>query len=444
MNSPYIPLTEEDIREMLSVIGVDSFEELISIIPEEIRFKKDFSLPSPLSEEEAKKLIKGIADKNRIFSSSFAGAGSYDHIIPSVIHHILMRSEFYTAYTPYQAEVSQGTLQSIYEYQSFMCRLMNMEVANASMYDAGSALPEAVNMGMHVKKKKRVIYSSLIHPDYIRILKTYLRNKVDVFSEIDEDNGTLNIEKLERILEKDDILLIQHPNFLGFLEDMDSIMELKKEKDLFLIMIVDPVSLSLLKPPGDYDADVAIAEGQPFGIGLNFGGPYLGIFTTKKEYVRLMPGRLVAMTEDLEGKRGFVLTLQTREQHIKRERATSNICTNQALCALSATIFLSLLGKAGFTEMGTQCLFKSHYLYNLLKEVEWVELSNKEFFREFPLVVKDRDIDMVYNKFIEKDILPGVKLGRFKKEWRNYLLVTVTERRTKEEIDNYINILKSM
>ena len=441
---PYIPLTDQDFKEMLSQIGVDDFESLLEDIPKDLRFKGDLKVPSFLSEEEVRNDIESLANKNKIFKVCFAGAGSYDHIIPSIINHILLRSEFYTAYTPYQAEVSQGTLQAIYEYQSLICRLMNMEITNASMYDSGSAVAEAIAMGINVKKKKRVLISSLLHPFYRKIVETYLKQKIDHFITIEESYGITDIEQLRKKVETGDIVVIQHPNFLGFLEDMEEIKRIKKEKDIFLIEVADPVSLSILKPPGDYDVDVAVAEGQPFGIPMAFGGPYLGIFSTRKEYVRYVPGRLVGMTEDIEGKRGFVLTLQTREQHIKRERATSNICTNQALCALAATIFLSLVGKTGFIEIGEQSLLKSHYLFDYLNEIPWVKTYNREFFKEFAIVVKNKDLDDIYEKFVEKGILPGVPLRQFREEWNDRMLIAVTEKRSKEEIDTYIELFRKM
>lgn len=445
---PFLVNSPKDIEDMLKKIGVSSFEELISDIPEELRLKKRLELPPPLSEEEIKKLSEEIADKNVTTNRvvSFLGAGAYDHIIPSVVRYVISRPEFYTAYTPYQAEVSQGTLQSMYEYQSLICELFDMEVSNASMYDASSALGESVRMGSNITKRKKIILSEGLHPLYKEVVRTYAKDlDISLFTTKLKD-GQIDMNNLAELLDESTIAFIfQTPNFFGNIEPVFEIEELVHKKGALLIVDVDPISLGILEPPGRYNADIAIGEGQCLGIPQSFGGPYLGIFTTKREYIKFLPGRLSGKTVDIEGKRGFVMTLQTREQHIRREKATSNICTNEALCALAATVFLSFFGKEGMVEIANHCLQKSHYLSEKIdSELERFSLAFRSpFFKEFTIKCPI-PAEEVVKKGLKKGMLLGADLGRFSKEWSHYLLVAVTERRTKKELDKYIETLASL
>ncbi len=444
---PFIPNTSEDIKEMLKKIGVSSFEELLRDIPEDIRLKKPLNLPPPLSEEEIKEHMKRLAFKNKTTRElvSFLGAGSYDHIIPSVVSFVISRPEFYTAYTPYQAEVSQGTLQAIYEYQSLICELFDMDVSNASMYDAASALGESVHMARDITKRKKILVSLGVHPWYQRTILTYSHGLGVPVENIKENNGVTDLEDLkDKIDENTAGVIIQHPNFFGNLEPVFEVERIVHEKGALLIVDVDPISLGILEPPGKYNADIAIAEGQPLGIPQSFGGPYLGILTTKRQYIRLIPGRLIGKTTDSSGKTGFVMTLQTREQHIRREKATSNICTNEALMALAATVFLSFFGKEGIKEIANQCVQKSHFLAEKIDKLRGYSLAFPvPFFKEFTIRCTT-SVKKIIKKGIEKGFLAGVDLGRFNPDWKDLLLIAVTERRKKEEMENFVEFLISV
>ena len=444
----YLPLTPEDEKKILNRLGVGSFSELIDrIIPPEIQFKGKAGLPPAVSELEVRKILHSIAGENHNTFDfiSFLGAGVYDHYIPAIIDSIISRSEFYTAYTPYQAEVSQGTLQSIFEYQSVICELTKMEVANASMYDGGSALAEACHMSCAINNRKKIILSELIHPFYQKVTRTYTKECGVEIVIAPQREGITDIDKLNDLVDDDTACVaIQHPNFYGFLESTEEISEITHKKGALLISVVDPLSLGVITPPGDYNTDIAVGEGQGMGIAQGFGGPLLGIFATKMEFVRFMPGRVVGETTDVEGRRGFVLTLQTREQHIRREKATSNICTNEALCALSSLIYLCTLGKQGIIEIGNQCLAKSHYLYNRLKEIRGIKpVYNREFFKEF-LIQTDKPAQEIVDKLLEYKIFAGVPLTIFDNNLKNQLLIAVTEKRTKEELDRFADILKKI
>ncbi len=436
---PYIPHTEEDKKEMLKRIGVSSFEELLKDIPEGIRVRDKINLPEPLSELEVGKLLREIASQNISTHISFLGGGSYDHFIPSVIDHILSRPEFYTAYTPYQAEVSQGTLQSIYEYQSLIAELFKMDVSNASMYDGPSALAESLHMARDITQREKALISQALNPLYLEVVKTYGQGLGVELEEIPERDGVTDLDSIkERLSDSVACLIIQHPNYYGNLENIFEISEAIHSIGGLLIVSVDPISLGILAPPGEYGADIATGEGQPLGIPLGFGGPYLGIFTTRRDYIRRLPGRLIGETTDREKKRGFVMTLQTREQHIRRERATSNICTNEALCALAAGIYLSLFGKEGIREVAYQCVLKSHYLASRIEEVEGYKLAfQKPFFKEF-VIKTPIEPKKIMEKFIKEGILPGIDIGD------NRMLIAVTEKRTREEMDKYVELLKNL
>ncbi len=438
----FIPHSEEETREILSLLGLKSPEDLFSHIDPSLLNPPE-NLPDPKSEEELRRYFKEIADKNRRLVY-FAGAGSYDRIIPSAIWFLIERGEFLTAYTPYQAEASQGTLQAIFEYQTLITRLTGMEVANASMYDGGSALAEAVLMARAVKGKgKRVVLSSCVNPFYREVVRTYLRGYGDEIEEIlYTEEGTTDLNALEDSLKDGEAhaLAVQYPNFFGYVEPLEEIGELARRFDVPFIVVADPVALAILRPPGEFGADIVVGEGQQMGIPMNFGGPYVGFFATREKYVRKMPGRIVGLAEDVEGRRAFTLVLQTREQHIRRERATSNICTNQNLMALANLIYLSLLGKEGLREVARQSLSKAFYLKRKLLDLGFEEVFTGKHLWEFPLKVKNAQA--VWKGLLEKGYMLGIPLDRFYTNLNDTLLIAVTEKRTREEMDNMTYILE--
>lgn len=427
----YIPNTAADIEAMLRKIGVKSFEELVADIPPEIRSQAEIRLPAGLSELEAVARIEKLASDNSPASGmiSFLGGGAYDHYVPAAVDHILQRSEFYTAYTPYQAEVSQGTLQAIYEFQSLIAGLTGLDVANASMYDGATAMAEAGLMACSHTKRKKLVVSSLVNPSYRQVLKTYCRGLGIEVIEAGRRDGTTDLDDLKAKVDSDTAgVLVQHPNFLGCLEPAEEMAGAAHGAGALFVVSADPISLAILKPPGQYGADIATGEGQPLGMAPSFGGPYLGLMAARQAFLRLMPGRIVGLTTDAKGREGLVLTMQAREQHIRREKATSNICSNQALCALAATVYLSLLGKAGLRRVAELCLQKAHYLAEKIQPA-----FGTPFFREFAVRVDGLDPKLAA---LEKQgILAGIRLEQFYPEMKDHLLVAVTERRTKEEMD---------
>jgi glycine dehydrogenase subunit 1 len=444
----YLPLTPQDEKEMLVRIGVSSFKELIDqIVPQHLQYHGEIPIPEAVSESEVRKILGKLAGKNLNTADylSFLGAGVYDHYIPAIIDSLISRSEFYTAYTPYQAEVSQGTLQSIFEYQSVICELTGMEVSNASMYDAGSALAEACHMANTIKGRDRVILSDLIHPFYQRITKTYTHECGVEIVQCPVKDGVTDIDALAGLVDGEtSCVCIQQPNFYGLLESMTKIEKIVHENGALLIAVVDPISLGVVMPPGEYKADIVVGEGQALGVPQSFGGPLLGIFAAKKDFVRYMPGRIVGETTDVDGKRGFVLTLQTREQHIRREKATSNICTNEALLALCALIYLCTLGKQGIIDAGNLCLSKSHYLRDKLKGLKGIKVVyEQEFFKEF-LVETEKPAKEVLDSLLEQKIFGGVPLSMFDEKRENQFLIAVTEKRTKEELDLFADYLSKI
>jgi len=442
---PFIPHTDRDREEMFREIGVSSLQELLSVIPEELRLKRGMGLEGPLSELEAAGLLGSIAGMSKGTDElvCFVGGGIYDHYVPSVVRHITGRSEFYTAYTPYQAEVSQGTLQTIFEYQSLICRLTGMDVSNASMYDGGSALAEACLMAYGVGKREgRIVFSQGIHPHHREVLRTYHRGLSPDMIELPLSGGITDPDRLAEALgDKGAVVLLQSPNFLGYIEDIAAIAEAAHRIGARLVVSVNPISLGILKPPGAFDADVVVGEGQPLGNGLSFGGPTFGFFAAKEEFVRRMPGRLIGEAVDLEGKRGFVMTLQTREQHIRREKATSNICTNEALNALAATVYLSWLGERGIREVANLCAQKAHYAQEMICGLNGFELFHQApFFNEFAVRTPIPATEIVA-RLEGKGILPGLDLGRFDYGLDHVLLTAVTEKRTRSEIDSLAETL---
>jgi glycine dehydrogenase subunit 1 len=444
----YVPHTEEDCRKMLEAIGLRSIDDLFQSIPEEYRLSKPLDLPGPLSEPDLLRHLQGL--QSPIFTeggwSSFLGGGAYHHFIPAVVSALSSRSEFYTAYTPYQPEISQGTLQAIFEYQTLMCQLTGMEVSNASMYDGASGLAEAVLMAYRITKRRKVLLSEAIHPDYRKVIRTYLDPDQQEIVPIpyQKEDGRTNCGMLENLLGDDvSCAVIQSPNFFGVVEDFQGISEsVHRSGGVMVAGFSEAIAYGILTPPGEMGADIVAGEGQSLGIPVSFGGPYLGVFTTREKYVRNMPGRLVGETVDLDGKRGFVLTLATREQHIRRERATSNICTNEGLCALMATIFLSCFGKAGLREMALMNLSKAEYAKKLLSGIRGCRLAfSAPTFNEFVIGIEG-EAEKTLEKMRQRKILGGVSLSRFYPELDHHLLVTVTEMITKEEIDRWAEALE--
>ena len=438
----YIPHTEEDCREMLGVIGVKELEDLFQTIPKEVRLSKPLNLPQPLSEPD---LIRHFQGLQVPMMSSFLGAGAYHHFIPTVVPSLVSRSEFYTAYTPYQPEISQGTLQAIFEYQTLMCQLTGMEVSNASFYDGASSLAEAVLMAHRITRKKKVLLSRAIHPEYRRVIQTYIDpDQQEIVLIPYQKEGGRTDEKILFDLLKEDVsaVVIQSPNFFGVVEDLHPIAErIHNMGGLMIVGFSEAVAYGILQPPGAMGADIVAGEGQSLGIPVSYGGPYLGIFATLEKFVRNMPGRLVGETIDLEGKRGFVLTLATREQHIRRERATSNICTNEGLCGLMATVFLSCLGKEGLKELAMMNLSKTEYAKKIVSGIRGCKLNfTGPTFNEFVLQI-EKAPEEVLEKLKKEEILGGLPLTRFYPELHHHLLVTVTEMNRKEEIDQWAEAL---
>ncbi len=439
----YIPHTEEDIQTMLERVGAKKIEDLFQMVPEEYRLSKPLDLPEPLSEPDLLRHVQGLQS---VAYSSFLGAGAYYHFIPSVIPALISRSEFYTAYTPYQPEISQGTLQAIFEYQTLVCQLTGMEVSNASMYDGASSFAEAVLMAGRVTKRKKILLSEAVHPEYRKVIRTYIDPEQQELIPISfgKDEGRTDEKKLLDLLDGDvSGVVIQSPNFFGVIEDFHFLADkVHGAGGLMIVGFSEATAYGILKPPGEEGADIVVGEGQSFGIPPSYGGPYLGIFATRDKFVRNMPGRLVGETIDLEGKRGFVLTLATREQHIRRERATSNICTNEGLCALMATIFLSCLGKRGLRELALMNLSKAEYAKKLASQIRGCKLFfSAPTFNEFVLKIHGNP-EKVLERLKEKKILGGIPLGRFYPEMDRHLLVTVTEMNTKEEIDRWAEALE--
>lgn len=443
---PYVPNTDNDRREMLRAIGAGSFDDLIADIPGELRMEGDLDIPGPLSELELTRHMQHLAAMNRVPDDvlSFLGGGIYDHATSAAVGSITGLPHFYTAYTPYQAEVSQGTLQAIYEFQSLITRLTGFDVANASLYDGATAGAEAVLMATAISRRKRVLVSSAVNPALRSVLKTYLMATDLELVEIPLASGVTDVAVLDEELKDVGAVLIQHPNFFGLLEPVDRIGEVVSESGAPLIASVDPISLALLKPPSEYGATIAIGEAQSLGVAVAFGGPLLGFIAAGRKHARRMPGRIIGATTDAEGRRGYVMTLQTREQHIRREKATSNICTNQGLMALAATVQMSLLGRAGLNELALQVAAKSRYAAEQLSQVRGINLKFEgSFFREF---VIELPFEAATAKVALSDagIWPGIKCGCYYSDMPNCLLVSVTERHSRKDIDTLVSGLEAI
>ncbi len=445
----YLPNTEEDRKAMLDALGVESIDDLFASIPEEVRFRGELDIPEGMSEMELTRHVKELADDNLNTQeySCFMGAGVYDHFLPAAVDHMVSREEFYTAYTPYQPEVSQGTLQVIFEFQTLISELTGMDVANASMYDGATAMMEGALMaGRLTRRGERVVVSSSVHPRYREVLRTYLHGVEWDLVEVPTQNGVTDVDAMREAVDENTIaVLMQNPNFFGLLEPAEDIQAITDEfRSAHLVVGCDPISLGVLRPPATYGADIVVGEGQPLGNPLSYGGPCLGFFAAGSRAIRRMPGRIIGQTEDVDGRRGFVMTMQTREQHIRRERATSNICTNEALNALAATVYLSLMGKKGLREVAEQSMQKAHYAAKKIDALNGYNLKyDQPFFKEF-VVKTDRPASEIVSSLTEQKILAGVDLGQFCDSMENELLVAVTEKRTKDEIDELVAGLEGL
>ncbi|MFA6281966.1 MAG: aminomethyl-transferring glycine dehydrogenase subunit GcvPA [Candidatus Omnitrophota bacterium] len=444
---PYILNTEKDTREMFGAIGISSLDDLYRHLPGSIRINKNLNLPSGLSEQELRNCLTALAAKNKTINkfNSFLGAGSYNHYIPAAINPIISRTEFLTAYTPYQAECSQGILQAIYEYQSYVCLLTGMDVSNASLFDGGSSLAESVLMSLRITKRNKIIISSSIHPEYKKTLYTYLSGFNFKVQEVNfESQGLTDINLLKAGLDDDTACVaLQSPNFFGIIEMTEKISSLAKENGALTIQVTNPVSLAILKEPVRQGVDIVCGDGQALGGHLSFGGPSFGFIATKNEFLRQLPGRIVGKSTDKEGKPAYCLTMQAREQHIKREKATSNICSNQSLNAISAAVYLSLLGKEGLYNCALYSLNLTHYFYARLSEIKSIKLNfSKHFFNEFVWSVDNPKALM--KKLYKKEIIAGLALDRFYPELKNGILSCCTEVKSKEQIDDFIEKLKTV
>jgi glycine dehydrogenase subunit 1 len=438
---PYLFNTPEDQQAMLAAIGVKSIDELFEMIPPDCRLKGPLDLPPALTEIELTSHMAELAGRNVSAAQRvcFLGGGSYDHFIPAVVDALASRGEFYTSYTPYQPEASQGNLQAFFEYQSLITRLTGMDVSNASLYDGGTAAVEAVMMSLAASKgSHRVVVAESVHPEYRQILQTYLHNSPHVeIVTVDTPTGAIAPADLEKAVAGGAAcVLVQHPNFFGNLEQVEALGKIAHAAEATFVVSVDPMSLGLLKRPGSYGADIVVAEGQALGNPMSYGGPYLGIIACRDAFVRRLPGRIAGQTVDRRGTRCWVLTLQTREQHIRREKATSNICTNQGLFALRATIYLALMGPQGMRELGELCVQKAHYAAKTLTAGGRLSLAFQQpTFKEFVVRDSKRDVEGLIAKAADDGIFAGVPLGPWYPDLADCMLVTVTEKRTKQEID---------
>lgn len=439
----YIPCTDSQEKELLAKIGISNFEELIDIIPSSLRVKDEIGVGAPLSEIEIERASKALISKNKIASENlcFLGGGVYDHFIPKAVDAIAARSEFYTAYTPYQAEVSQGTLQYLYEFQTMICELSGMDVANASLYDGASAVAEACALALSATRYSKIAISKSVNPKYSEVVKTYLKNRDIEIIFIDTVDGKTDLSQIENHIDGLAGIVIQSPNYYGILEDWTKAKENLSGFKALLIAVSDPVSLSIIKSPGDSDADIYAGEGQSLGNYMSYGGPFLGLLAVKDKLVRKMPGRIIGKTLDKEGKQGFVLTLQTREQHIRRENATSNICTNQGLLALRATIYMSLLGKSGLPALAKLCFDKSQFLASKLSELKNVSFPfGMNFIKEFTIQIKSSAEDAKLNALKESIFFNTIDGD----DSDSLIQICVTEKRTLKEIATLIDFIKKV
>ena len=435
----YVPNTTDEQQEMLRAVGAETIEDLLRTVPEAVRLKRPLELPAALAEPDLKRLMLGLSEENADLDHyiSFLGAGSYDHILPSVVPHLVKRSEFYTSYTPYQPEISQGMLQAIYEFQTMVCQLTGLDVANASLYDGSTAVVEAALLAVGPTGTGEVLVSRALDPQYRATLRTYAWARGFSLREIALEEGATSLAELEAAVGHDTkAVIVQQPNFFGVLEDVREIERLvHRTGALYIVAITEPASLGVLEAPGSYGADIVAGEGQSLGSPIGFGGPALGLFAAKEQFTKRLPGRLVGKTVDDRGQQGYVLTLQTREQHIRRERATSNICTNQALLALATTIYLAALGKQGFADLGAQCLRRAHYAAERIAAISgFSPLFTRPFYDEFA-VRTPLPAEQLNAALRERGIIGGYDLARDYPELGDAMLFAVTETRTREDIE---------
>ncbi|MEK4028829.1 MULTISPECIES: aminomethyl-transferring glycine dehydrogenase subunit GcvPA [Bacillaceae] len=437
MKHRYLPMTETDKKEMLAAVGVQTIDELFADIPEKVRFQGLYDIKKAKAEPALKKELSSLAAKNINAKqyASFLGAGVYDHYTPSIVDHVISRSEFYTAYTPYQPEISQGELQAIFEFQTMICELTGMDVANSSMYDGGTALAEAAMLSAGQTKRKKVLVSETVHPESRDVLKTYAKGQNIEVVVIPHKNGVTDIEQLNTLVDNDTAaVIVQYPNFFGAIESLSEVEKAAHSAKAMFVVSSNPLALGALTPPGKLGADIVVGDAQPFGIPAQFGGPHCGYFAVTKKLMRKVPGRLVGQTHDDQGQRGFVLTLQAREQHIRRDKATSNICSNQALNALAASVAMTALGKKGVREIAVQNLQKAFFARETLKQHGVDIVFDGPVFNEF-VVRLNKPVKEVNQKLLEKGIIGGYDLGLTYEGLENCMLVAVTEMRTKEEIE---------
>jgi glycine dehydrogenase subunit 1 len=446
----YIPNTPEDQQRMLAALGLSDLESLLTPVPEDVRLRRPLDLPAALAEPDLKRLLAGMAARNQTLDTtiSFLGAGSYDHAIPSVVPHLQRRSEFVTSYTPYQPEVSQGMLQAIYEFQTMVCQITGLDIANASLYDGATAMVEAVLLAIGPGGRGEVVISQGVDPQYRRVLRTYAHTRGFTVSEVPIVNGVTDQERLKSaVTPTTSAVVIQQPNFLGCIEDAQAIEPIAhKGRAVFITTITEPAALSVLAAPGEYGADIAVGELMSFGNPMSYGGPALGFMAARQKYMRLLPGRLVGQTVEEAGEKrtGYVLTLQTREQHIRRERATSNICTNQSLLAVGATIYLAALGRQGFRELGELCLQKAHYAWRQVTAVAGFQAAfSSPFFDEF-VIQSPVPVERLQHAFEQAGIIGGYPLAQDYPDLPAAMLFCVTETRTREEIDLLVRVLKEV
>lgn len=440
MKHRYLPMTEQDKKEMLATIGVESVDELFSDIPESVRFTGLYNIKEAKSEASLLKELKQLAAKNQDTEAnvSFLGAGVYNHYRPVIVDHVISRSEFYTAYTPYQPEISQGELQAIFEFQTMIAELTGMDLANSSMYDGGTSLAEAGMLAAGHTRRKKIFVSEAVHPEYRDVVATYAYGQSIEIVPIPTKDGVTDIVALKNLVDADTAaVMVQYPNFFGQIEDLKAIADVTHEAKGLFIVSANPLALGILSPPGKLGADITVGDAQVFGIPESFGGPYCGYFATTTKLMRKVPGRLVGETVDQEGRRGYVLTLQAREQHIRREKATSNICSNQALLALAASVAMTALGKQGIQEMAKQNIVKTRYAKNAFETAGFVIPFQGAHFNE--IVVKtNKSVTEINKRLLEKGIIGGFDLGRLYPELENHALIAVTELRTREEIDAFV------
>ena len=440
MKHRYLPATEQDKKEMLKAIGAETIDELFADIPEDVRFQKDYQIKKAKSETELTRELTKLAAKNKdaVTYASFLGAGVYDHYQPVIVDHVISRSEFYTAYTPYQPEISQGELQAIFEFQTMICELTGMDIANSSMYDGGTALAEAAMLASGHTKKKKIVISAAVHPESRDVLKTYAKGQYIEVVEVPAKNGVTDLEALEdAVCDETAAVIVQYPNFFGQIEPLKDIEPLAHKGNSQLIVSSNPLALGILTPPGAYGADIVVGDAQPFGIPAAFGGPHCGYFAVTKKLMRKVPGRLVGQTEDENGRRGFVLTLQAREQHIRRDKATSNICSNHALNALAASVAMTALGKNGVKDIARQNILKADYARRQAEKAGLHIAFDGPMFNEFAVRLNE-PVKEANRRLLQQGIIGGYDLGLAYPELKQHMLIAVTELRTKEEIDSLI------